>query len=650
MTSPYEHLLSPVRVNRLELRNRIVSTGHGLGYADANGLVTDRFIGYYEARAKGGLGLCIIGATMVHRSSPLVRGLLHNWDDSVIPGYRRLSAAVHRHGGRIFTQLTHLGRLTVVERGTAWAPSAVPDTLYRVTARELHEEMIWELVAAYGAAAGRARAGGLDGVELHGGHGYLINQFLSPLTNRRTDAWGGDPERRQRFALEVLRAVRAAVGPDYPVGMRVSGDEFMPGGLDAAAVQDIARTLARTGQLDYLNVSGGIDADHQSRANHIPPMGTPQGNLSYLAAGLREVTGIPTMATSRIIDPLLADRLIGDGQADLVGMTRATISDPELPNKLAAGRPDDVRTCIGCNQLCTGWRERGRAISCLQNPATGNELVFAELSPAPAGRHVVVVGGGPGGLETARIAAERGHRVTLIERSDRLGGSVALAATAPHRADFAIQIRFLERQVRKLGVELRLGQTADLALIESLQPDAVVVATGAHSTVPEIRQAPPGAVLSAAEALGGPPIAAGRIVLLDDDGFQAGVSVAEALAVRGHEVEIVTRDFFVGSELDSKTLVFLYPRLLELGVRLSPQSAVLGFDGDDLLVTGIFGGQPRRVPAPVALVVAGHRRANDTLLEQLRGRVPELHGVGDCLAPRRADSAYWDANRVGRAL
>jgi NADPH-dependent 2,4-dienoyl-CoA reductase/sulfur reductase-like enzyme len=309
-----------------------------------------------------------------------------------------------------------------------------------------------------------------------------------------------------------------------------------------------------------------------------------------------------------------------------------------------------VRTCIGCNQLCTGWRERGRAISCLQNPATGNELAWAELHPAARPKRIVVVGGGPGGLETARVAAERGHRVTLIERGASLGGQAALAATAPHREEFGGMIRFLERQVRKLGVELLLGREADPALIESLAPEAVVVATGARPTVPAIAGAPDGSVISAPEALAGAPIASERVVLLDDDGHQQAASVAEALAERGHAVEIVTREYYVGSELDSKTIAFLYPRLLAKGVRLSPHTVVLGFEGFDLLLGNIYGGPPRRVAAPVSLVVAGHRRAEDGLLHALRGRVPGLHGVGDCLAPRRADSAFWDANEVARAL
>src|SRR5712692_8656566 len=416
MPHEFRALFTPVRVGSVTLKNRIYSSGHAEAMAEG-GRPTARLSRYHEAKAQGGCALTIFGgSSSVHPSSPAAAWKqIANHDDSIIPAYRAIADAVHRHDCLVFTQLTHLGRRAQSDPEVSpvlLAPSQIPERVHREVPHELEPEQIAALVRAFGEAARRCRAGNLDGIELSMAHNHLIDQFWCPLFNQRTDEYGGSLENRMRFAFDVLAEIRQEVGRDFVVGARISGDEFTAGGLSARDMAEIARRLAAAGQVD------------------------------------------------------------------VVGMTRALIADPDLPRKAREGRLDDIRTCVGANEGCIDRIYQGKAVTCVQNPATGREGELGDLGKASVAKKVVVVGGGVAGLEAARMAAVRGHRVVLFEKTAQLGGQVLLAARAPARAEYAGIDRFLVAQVRKLGVNVRLAVEATASAALEERPDAVIVATG----------------------------------------------------------------------------------------------------------------------------------------------------------------------------
>src|SRR5438477_1360667 len=489
MASELRSLFSPIQVGRLTLKNRIYSSGHAEAMAEG-GRPGERLRRYHEAKARGGCALTIFGgSSSVHPSSPAAAWKqIANHDDSIIPAYRAIADAVHQHGCLVFTQLTHLGRRAQAdgeEANVLLAPSQIPERVHRDVPHELEGEQIAELVRAFGEAARRCRDGGLDGIEISMAHNHLIDQFWSPLFNQRLDDYAGSLENRLRFGGDVLSEIRRRVGDDFVVGARISGDELTRGGLTAADMAEIARRLAASGLIDFLSIIGGGAHTYELPAAAVPNMSYATGVYLPMAAAIkRAAPGMPIFHASRIVDPLHADRTVAAGQIDVVGMTRALIADPDLPRKARAGRLDDIRVCVGANEGCIDRIYQGKAVTCVQNPATGREAELGDIRRAPTTRHVVVVGGGVAGLEAARVAALRGCRVVLMEKAGELGGQILLAARAPARAEYAGIVRFLASQVEKLGVDVRLGMEATPALVLGEHPDAVVVATGSHPHIP----------------------------------------------------------------------------------------------------------------------------------------------------------------------
>jgi mycofactocin system FadH/OYE family oxidoreductase 2 len=646
----FDHLLSPLRVGRLTVPNRVLITAHATNYVDQHGLPDERAIHYYAERARGGVGLMSTGASSVHPSSPTTMGVVNAYDERAVPAWRAIAEAVHDEGGRIMAMLTHMGR---VSRSADGAPLVAPSPLmdgnyHQATPHQLEVEEIAEIVAAFGGAAARVRASGMDGVELQGAHGYLIAQFMSPHSNRRDDAYGGGLDGRLRFCLEVIDAARRGVGPDYTLGIRLSADELVPGGLSLDETREIARRLEATGRLDFLDVSGGTDADLMSLSQHIPPMYVPPANLVYLAAAIKRVVGLPVFCVGGIRDPLLAERIVAEGRADMVGMTRAHIADPHVVAKLRRGELEDIRRCIGCMQACTEALSRGQAIGCVYNPVTGHEKEWSRLEPAERARRVVVVGGGPAGLEAARVAALRGHRVTLFEAEPRLGGQLLLAARLPLRDNFLEVVRFLSRQVEKLGVDVRLGQRADMDTVVAADPDAVVIATGARPTLPDLPGAN-GAVVSVWDVLAERVDVGERVLVVDAEGHLRGCGVADYLAGHGKRVRIAGEHLYVGHNIDLKTLYPLYRRLREQGVEMLPGLRFEGWDGAPL-VGDVFTGARRTLTDVDTVVWAGPGRADAALLRPLRAAGLDVHAAGDCLAPRRLENAVREGHQVARAL
>ncbi len=655
MSREFRFLFTPFRLGGLTLRNRIYSTGHAEAMAE-EGKAGPRLRAYHEAKARGGCALTIIGgSTSVHPSSPASAwNMVANHDDSVIPGYRALADAVHRHGALVFSQLTHLGRRAQSDT-ESWhvllAPSQIPEPVHREVPHELEPEQIAALVRAFGDAVRRCREGGLDGVELSFAHNHLVDQFWSPLFNRRTDEYGGSLENRMRFGLEVLREIRRQVGRDYVVGARISGDELTDGGLSGEDMAEIARRLAASGLVDFLSIIGGGAYTFQLQAGAVPNMSFPNGVYVPLAAAIKAaVPDLPVLHATRIVDPVHADQVLADGAVDVVGMTRALIADPEMPRKAREGRLDEIRQCVGANEGCIDRIYQGKPVTCIQNPGAGREAELGELAPAPARKRVVVVGGGVAGLEAARVATLRGHRVLLFERERELGGQVLIAARAPARADYAGIARFLTRQVERLGVECRLRVEATLDTVLAEAPDAVVIATGSHPHVPPLPGLDGKHVVTDRDVLLERVEVGERVVVVDDVHTQQALSTAEFLLARGRHVEVISRLFYPGQDAGITSIVPLYTRLFGQGVVLTPHTDLLAVEGSTVLVSNVYTGEPRRIEGVDTVVLSMGARSTDALYRALKGRVPAVHAIGDCVAPRGVHHAILEGTRVARLL
>jgi len=655
MSGETASLFTPIRVGHLTLKNRIFSSGHAEAMAQ-DGRPTERLQRYHEAKARGGCALTIFGgSSSVHPSSPAAAWKqIANHDDAIIPAYRALAEAVHRHDCRVFTQLTHLGRRAQSDPeagGVLLAPSQIPERVHREVPHALEAEQIAELVRAFGDAARRCREGGLDGIEISMAHNHLIDQFWSPLFNTRDDEYGGSLDNRLRFGMEVLAEIRRQTGRDFVVGARISGDEHTPGGLTADDMVTIARRLAASGLLDFLSIIGGGAHTYTLQAAVVPNMSFTAGLFVPLAKLIKEaVPGTPILHASRIVDPRHAAQLVASGQVDVVGMTRALIADPDLPRKVREGRLDDIRTCVGANEGCIDRIYQGKAVSCVQNPATGREAELGDLRATSTPKTVVVVGGGVAGLEAARMAALRGHRVVLLEKSAELGGQVLLAARAPARAEYGGIVRFLASQVRTLGVDVRLGVEATPALVLAEHPDAVVIATGSYPYVPPVPGSDGKHVVTSRDVLAGEAKVGASIVVVDDVHTEEALSTAELLLDAGKRVEVISPLFHVGQDIGITSIAPLYTRLHTAGVVLTPGTELRAIEGSAVIVRNVFSNAERRIEGVDTVVLATGSRSTDALYRALKGQVTALYAVGDCVAPRGVHQAILDGTRAARAI
>ena len=569
------HLFEPIAVGPMTVANRLMMAPMERNYANPDGTVSERTVAHYRARAEGGVGWIDVESTFVDAAG---RGRTHQLglhEDRCLEGFRVLVDAVHAGGAKIGIELHHAGRNTssAISGRPPVAPSPVPcPEAGGEVPRALTHGEIDEIIGRYSLAAARAAAAGFDAVELHSAHGYLPLAFLSPLTNFRTDAYGGSFANRARFALEVISAIRSAVGGRVAVGCRFSAEEYLPGGLTLEETIAYARALEGAG-VDYLSVTGGVYA---SFTRIIPPMDYAPGWLLPTAAAIKASVGVPVIGVSRIVDPQLADAAIAAGEVDLVALGRALLTDPELPRKAQQGRVDEIVSCIGCNQGCEARISRQRDVTCLVNPAVGREPEFARTAAAPPRKRVVVVGGGPAGLEAARTCAERGHDVILYERSDRLGGMINFAAQLPDRDGWQTFVEQAERRLRRSGVELRLGQDADDALLAAAGADAIVLATGSRFTIP--RELPTDGsipVLTPTELLGHGGSVPDRVVVAGAGAI--GLGVAAWLVAREAQVTVVSGQPVITDPDGQGGLV---QRLLESGrVTLAADREVAGIDG-----------------------------------------------------------------------
>lgn len=663
----FKYLFTPLEIGNVTVRNRIFISAHSKQYGEDN-MMGRRHAFYYGERAKGGTGLIVCDMLHIHHtSSSNFSKACFAYDRKVIPGLKMVTDAVHEHGAKIFAQLVHSGchgdgGVYDDQWRPVWGVSGIPDVSIREACKEMETEDIQELIDGFAKSAVHSKEGGFDGIELHGAHGYLINQFFSPLFNKRTDKYGGSLEKRMVFAIEVLDAVRKSVGPDFVVGLRISADELIPGGNTINDYKVIAKKLEETGHVDYFNVSSGT---YYTPYIFTPPMLLPHGFRAYLAAEIKRVVDIPVFTVGRIKDPLLAEKILADGQADMVGMTRAQIADPELANKAKEGRLDDIRPCLGCNQGCISRLYNQRAVTCLGNPAAGREewLGIGTIKPADKRKNVVIIGGGPAGMEAARVAAIRKHNVQLFEEKDQLGGQVNLLAKVPIRAEFADLIRWQGNQIEKLGVKIHLKTHIEADAIKALNPDVVIVATGStpqrtgFTEALPLRAEMPGVeqenVFSVWDILEDKVDVKGKnVLIIDNNAAHEAYATADYIAEGQGKVQIVTRLYHPGMDLAPvHDIILYYRRLFEKGVTFIPTHLVKEIKGNKATIYNVYAPTQERTLENIDIfVLAMGKNPNNALYRELKGTVPELYRIGDCVAPRRTQYAIWDGHMIGRKI
>lgn len=675
-------LFEPLKVGRITLRNRILSTAHTSG-AGEDGKPKERYQAYHEEKARGGIGLTMIGGSTAVAPDTPGADMLHldASTDDIIPFYRQLAERVHRHGAAVFAQIAHMGRRANWDN-QHWlspvGPSLTREPAHRSFPKVAELSDIARLTSAFAEAARRVRLGGIDGVELSATHGHLIDQFWSPRVNRRTDRYGGSLENRVRFSLEVLHAMRKAGGDDFVIGIRMSGDELIDGGLGLRDCLAIARLMVEEGTVDYISVLAAQAENISDHADIFPNMSMPSAPYLYVANAMKQELSVPIFHAQRIADIQTAARIVREGHADAVAMTRAHLADPHIVRKAQEGRLNDIRPCIGANYCIDRLYSGGQAY-CLHNPVTGREQTLSHvIARAPSQRSVLVVGGGPAGLEAARVLAARGHRVTLVEKDEALGGQVRLAAGVAWRESLMTIVRWLELQVRKLGVEVLAGTTADAALVEARRPDIVVLATGGSANLPEL----PGVEFAVTpwEALALKQDLAGqRVLVFDDNGREVAAGCAEHLAGLGAQVHFVTADPQPLPLLERTTRPTFMRRLHERGVCFSADlrlvciertasgllagcrneytAAITRHEVDRVVID--YGSVPD--PALYEALQPASTNLGELDLEAFIGIRPQrlvrnprgrfqLFRIGDAVSSRNIHAAVYDGHRLASAI
>lgn len=661
MSQAFAHIFQPLDLRHKTLKNRIVFGAHTANMSDG-GLPGDRHLGYYRERARGGAAMIVVEPVPVNQHAVLTRGNFRHGDDAVIPHFRRITDACHEHGTVMIQQLYHVGAHGDWDNSFAanHSPSGAPsmhdsDGSHRMSGAEIEQT-----IADFAAAACRAQAAGYDGIELMAAYNAIIEQFWSPLANRRDDKYGGSFEKRMRFSHDLLAAIRRRVGEDFIIGMAISLDPGSPAALTIEQQIEIALWHEKQGLYDYTTLGTGSYFDF---TRIIPPfvyedkMGVPFAEAMKAALSTMKV-----QAESHIRTPENADYVISSGQADTVSIVRGQIADPHLANKAKAGRPEDVRGCISCNQMCWGRRSRDYWISCLINPSAGREFEWGgdTFTPAARPKSVLVVGGGPAGLEAARVAAERGHRVILAEATDRLGGQFRLAGLQPRRGQITDLIAWYEGQLAKLQVELRLNTYLEKDEIAAMKMDAVVLATGSQPGMTGWQRGLPHQdmlpgvegphVWSVEDVMRREARLGKRILILDDAGNWRGPGTAWHLAEKEHEVTILTADAYIGRDLARTAADFpMRARLKKLGVTFITDAAILAWHGDAATIRDLSTGAERRLPFD-SLVLATTNVAETGLQEELAEAAIDFQAIGDCLAPRHAAAAIHEGRKLGLAL
>lgn len=655
-------LFEPITIGPRQARNCLLFGSHTTNFARRN-LLSEQHADYYAARARGGAGIIILEEHIVHPSDLPYEYALLGYLPETPQALARVVERIHLHNSLAIIQLNHNGQQSVSDhhQHEIWAPSAVPDVATREVPKAMELADIHEVIDGFALTARHAVQGKADGVEVQVSDRSLLRQFLSPMTNQRGDQYGGALENRLRFIQETIEAVDGALGADRALGLRLCADELAPwAGLTPEQGIEIARQLAASGRIDYLTITmGGILSTHMFPFH--ASMHTPRGYAAHLAGMVRAAVNIPVFAAGRILDTQQAERILAGEQADGVEMIRPLIADPDLPQLSQAGKTGEVRPCLSCNQGCQVRSSMNIALSCNINPdVTGVGTPFtasrftASSSPRPVQqpgktRPVIIVGGGPAGMEAARTAALREKHVILYERENRLGGTVLLAAKAPGRGELQLISDYLARELEHLRVEIHTGVEVTPDLLIEQRPGAVILATGAH---PGTGLLPiPGHdlphVLDIRRVLRGETVAGPRVVVIDETASHGVLSTVELLAEQGHSVEIVTEDWYVGRDLTAThDIVPWFQRVLARDVIMTPHTSVARIEPGQVIVCDRFAAGERALPADT-VVLGVYERPAQELYYALKGRVARLFRAGDCVAPRRIEQAIYEGRQAG---
>ena len=647
-------LFEPLIIRKKVLKNRIFSTGH-MAVMLKEGCPTESMIAYHEAKAKGGAALTIIEAARVHPSGDSGRPAIRAYDPSCISGYKKLTAACHRYDCLVFGQLTHPGReMADLEDGTspvAYAPSAIPNERFHVMPRELSEHMIQEIVVGFKISAQNLKKARLDGIEIVASHGYLLGQFLNKNINKRQDRYGGNFENRHRILDEIIDAVKLGSSDDMLIGVRLSGDEKEFRGIDLQETIKIVEKLTQNKKIDYINITAGTSAGLAGSTHIVPSMRFEAGYTTPLAKAIKGVTNKPVFVAGRINTPQIAEEALLNKAADMCGMTRALISDPQMPQKAESGRLDEITACVGCNQACIGHMLNGKPISCIQSPETGRELTFNKLKPPLKKRQILIIGGGPAGMKAATVAASRGHEVKLIEASSKLGGQINLAEKLPGRSEFGGITTNLANKLNRQNVEIKLNTKVSADFVMQEAPEVVILATGGRSFEPIIEGRENAHVVTAWQILEGKANVGSRVAIADWRCDWVGLGLAELLARQGCHVRLACNGMVPGQTVNQYVRDNWLGILHKLNVETLTHLRLHGIDSEDAYFQHTLSGEPVILNDVDTLVTAFGAGSSNTLEKDLKNNFhSKLHVIGDALSPRTVEEAILDGLKTSTAI